>query len=77
VNVTEVPVQTGFAETETETLTGCTGFTVMVMTLDVAGFPVGQETLEVSRQEITSPFTGAHLNMELFVPDGIPLTIHW
>ena len=48
VKVTEVPAQTGFAETTTETLTCNIGFTVMVTVFEVAGFPEGQVAFEVS-----------------------------
>ena len=58
VNVTEVPAQTGLAETAIETLTGSNGFTVMVIGLEVAGLPVGQVAFEVSTQVTTSLFTG-------------------
>ena len=46
VKVTEAPAQTGFAEAAIETLTGCKGFTVMVIVLEVAGLPVLQVRLE-------------------------------
>ena len=58
VKVTEVPAQTGFADTAMETLTGRFGLTVMVIVFDVAGLPVIQVALEVSTQVITSPLTG-------------------
>ena len=59
VNVTEVPVQTGLADAVTETLTGSSGFTVMVTVFDVAGLPVGQVAFEVSTQVTTSLLVGA------------------
>jgi hypothetical protein len=59
-NVTEVPAQTGFAEGETETLTGKTGLTVMFTAGEVAGLPVAQVALEVSTQVIASLFTGIY-----------------
>ena len=58
VNVTEVPAHTGLAEAAIDTLTGSSGFTVMVMAFEVAGFPVVQVSLEVRTQEITFPFAG-------------------
>ena len=47
VRVTDVPAQTEFAETATETFTIWIGLTVISIILDVAGFPVAQERLEV------------------------------
>ena len=54
VYVTEVPAQTGFAEAPTETLTGSSGFTVMVTIFEVAGLPDGQDALEVSTHTTAS-----------------------
>ena len=59
LKVTRVPAQTVVAETAIVTLTGSSGFTVMVTVLEVAGFPVVQASEEVSIQVITSPFAGA------------------
>ena len=39
------------------TLTGNNGLTIMVMVLEVAGFPEGQTTLELRTQVIPSLFT--------------------
>lgn len=58
VNVTGVPAQTGLADATMVTLTGSNGLTVMVIALDVAGFPVAQVRFEVRIQVITSPLTG-------------------
>ena len=58
VNVTEVPAQTGLALAEIDTLTGRSGFTVMVKVFDVAGLPVAQVALLVSAQVIASPLDG-------------------
>ena len=58
VIVTEVPAQTGLAEGATDTLTGNSGFTVMVTVLDAAGLPVGHVALEVRTQTIASLFEG-------------------
>ena len=58
VKVTDVPVQTGFAEGEMDKLTGRLGFTVMVTVLDVAGLPVSQVALEVRMQVTASLLTG-------------------
>ena len=58
MNVTEVPAQTVVAEAAIETLTGSSGFTVMVTVLLIAGLPVGQVALEVNMQVIVFPFAG-------------------
>ena len=50
MNVTDVPVQTGFADALTETEATNTGLTVMVTVLEVAGLPVTQTALEVNVQ---------------------------
>ncbi len=58
VNVTLVPEQIaedGLAEILT--LTGKFGFTVIVIPVDVAGFPVAQVAFEVRTTVITSPLT--------------------
>ena len=54
IKVTKVPEQTGFAEAATETLTGSSGFTVMVTVFEVAGLPVGHVALEVNTQVTAS-----------------------
>ena len=56
--MTEVPEHTGFAETATETLTGNSGFTVMVTIFEVAGLPVGQVALEVKTHVTVLPEDG-------------------
>ena len=58
MKVTLVPVQTVVAEASIDTLTGSSGFTVIVMALDVAGFPVIQVALEVSTQVMASSLAG-------------------
>ena len=58
VNVTVVPAQTVLAEGATETLTGNSGLTVIVMVFDVAGFPLVQVSPEVRTQLIALPFAG-------------------
>ena len=40
------------------TVAGELGLTIMVMLLELAGFPVAQVTLEVTLQLTISPFTG-------------------
>ena len=55
VKVTDVPAHTGFAEDDTDKLTGRFGFTAIVMVLDAAGLLVIQFVIEeVSTQLITS-----------------------
>lgn len=55
-----MPAQTGFAEAETETLTGSNGFTTMVTILEVAGFPDVHVSLEVIMQAIVFPVAGVY-----------------
>ena len=77
VKVTEVPAHTGFAEAAIETLTGSSGFTVMVTVFEVAGLPVGQVALEVSTQVMASLFTGLKAYVEVVAPPiVVPLTFH-
>ena len=49
VNVTGVPEHTGFADEDIVTLTGSTGFTIMVMVLEVTGLLVVQVILDVTK----------------------------
>ena len=58
MKATVVPAHTGLAEAAIETLTGNNGFTVIVNEFEVAGLPEAQETFDVSRQAIISPFNG-------------------
>jgi hypothetical protein len=51
-----VPEHTVVAEAEILTLTGRFGFTVMVMVLDVAGFPDVQVAFDVITQLTVFPF---------------------
>ena len=60
VNVTEVPAQIGFSEAAFETLTGCNGLTVIVVSLEVAGLLNLHGSMEVSRKLISSPSAGAN-----------------
>ena len=53
-------MQAGFAEATIDTLTGCSGLTVMVIVFEVAGFPELHVSLEVIVQIIISPFTGIY-----------------
>ena len=58
VKVTDVPAQTGLADGATDTLTGSSGFTIIVRVFEVAGLPVGQVALEVRVQVTRSLFAG-------------------
>ncbi len=58
VKVTVVPETTGLAEAAMDTLTGKMGFTVMVIGLDVAGFPLTQAAFDVNIQVTTSLLLG-------------------
>ena len=60
VKVTVVPAHTGFAEAATDTLTGNSGFTVMVTVFEVAGLPVGQVALEVTTHAMVLPEDGTN-----------------
>ena len=60
VNVTSIPAQTGFEEALIVMLTGRLGLTVIVIELEVAGFPEAQKRLEVRIHWIISPFTGEY-----------------
>ena len=56
-----IPEQTGLFDTDIETLTGILALTVMVIVLEVAGFPCGQAMFEVSVQVTTSPLNGVYV----------------
>ena len=58
------------------TLTGSTGFTVMVKVFEVAGLPVAQFAFEVKTQVTISLFTGVYEYVLLFDPALTPLTFH-
>ena len=60
VNVTGIPAQTGLFDAKIEIFTGRFGFTVIIIVLEVAGFPVGQIALDVKMQDIWSPETGTY-----------------
>jgi hypothetical protein len=60
------------------TLTGLSGFTVIVIAFEVAGLPEGHEIFEVITQVTISPLFNAALEkVVLFVPTSEPLTFHW
>ena len=56
--MTDVPAQTGFADGETEMLTGRFELTIIVIVFDVAGLPVTHKSEEVRTQITTSPEMG-------------------
>ena len=59
-------------------LTGRIGFTIIVMRLELAGFPVVQVSLELSVQVTVLPFAGAKEYVELVAPlTLLPFTFHW
>lgn len=77
VKVTVVPEQIVVAVAAMLTVTGNTGFTVMVTELEVAGLPVEQVALEVITQLTTCPLVRAALLNVAPVPDGVAPTYHW
>ena len=75
--MTGVPVQHGLDEAVMDMLTGSGTVTYIVTGLDkTAGLPLTHGKLEVSRQVITSPFTGVQVYCELFVPTFKPFFFH-
>ena len=76
--VTDMPAQTGLAEAAIDTLTGSSGFTIMVTVFDVAGLPVGQVAFEVRTQVIVLPLAGIK-EYDVFVAPGtfVPFSFHW
>jgi hypothetical protein len=58
VKFTWVPEHTVVDDAEIETLTGSNGLTVMVMPLEVAGFPVAQISFDDKTQVTTSVLEG-------------------
>jgi hypothetical protein len=61
VKVTELPAQTGLDDAIIDTLTGRFVFTIIVIALEVAGFPVGHVVFDVSTQVTISPFAGVYV----------------
>jgi len=59
VKVTLLPAQTGLAEAEMLTETGRYGSTDNWMMFEMAGFPVGQDELDVRMQDTRSLLAGA------------------
>ena len=79
MKVTELPVQIApGGEADILTLAGSTGFTVIVIRLEVAGFPDTQVKDDVITTETASLLARVVLvNVGLFVPTSDPLTFHW
>ena len=74
--MTASPAQTGLPDAVIEILTGSSGSTVIVITLETAGFPVGHTTSEVTMHRTSSPLKGLYVNTGLFVPAFVPFTFH-
>ena len=55
-----LPAQTGLADAVIDTLTGSSGFTVIITELEVAGLPVVHVALEVRTQVSALPFEGVN-----------------
>ena len=58
MNVTDVPVQTGFEDAAIETDAARTGLTVTENELEVAGEPLTQAAFDVITHVTTSPMIG-------------------
>ena len=72
-----MPAQTGLDEAAIDTLTGRSGFTVMVSVLETAGLPVVHVAFEVNMQVTALPFAGINAYVELVAPVIlVPLTCH-
>jgi hypothetical protein len=78
VKVTELPAQIApEGDADILTLTGSTGFTVMVIGLDVAGLPIAQVKDDVKTTLTISLFESVFVvKVELFVPAFDPLICH-
>ena len=78
VKVTFEPAHIVVAVALIFTLTGSSGFTVMVMAFDVAGEPLAHVSDEVSTHVTMLLFASADVvKVELFVPALTPFTFHW
>ena len=78
VNVTLVPAHIVEADAATDTAGVTTGFTVMVMPVEVAEVGEAQAAVDVIMQVTTSPFVNALLvYVALLVPALTPSTCHW
>ena len=76
VNVTGMPVHTGFDEADTETFTGRSVLTTIVIWLDIAGLFAAQTRLEVNWQVTISPLRGVYEYVGEFRPTLTPFTFH-
>jgi hypothetical protein len=79
VKVTELPPQIAPAgDADILTLTGSTGFPVMVIWLEVAGFPDTQLKDDIITTVTTSLLESVGVvKFGLLVPTFDPLTFHW
>lgn len=78
VNVTEVPLQTVVADAETLTEGVAVAATLIVITLEVAGFPETQEAFEVSTTLTWSLFASVEdVKADELVPTFKPFIFHW
>jgi hypothetical protein len=78
VKSTGVPSHTGLADAATITLTGRSGFTVIVIALDVSGFPVAQTAFDVNMHFTTSLSCGIYVNVTFVSPGRLlPFLFHW
>ena len=77
VNVTLVPGQILVELAAMLTLTGRFGFTVIVIELEVAGFPVGHVAFDVRTHVTISPFAKLEFEyVEEFGPTLLPFNFH-
>jgi hypothetical protein len=76
--VTLFPAQMGLADAEMLTLAGKTGFTVITMAFEVAGFPDTQGAFEVITQVTIWPLVNElDVYAGLLAPTLLPFTFHW
>ena len=66
----------GLSDETIETVTGNDDPMIILIWFDAAGLPLTQFSLEVSRQDTKSSFTGAKVYVEWFVPTFSPFTFH-
>ena len=78
VKVNASPAQSVAGDAEIAMLTGSCELTDLVIVFEIAGFPVMQVPLEVSKQEIASPLAGTKVYIALVAPfTFVPFTFHW
>jgi hypothetical protein len=78
VNVTLAPAQSTFeGEAAIDTLAGAVGVTNIVIVFEVAGLPLTHGRLEVILTLTSFPFVRDDVTyVLLFVPTGLPSTVH-